>query len=938
MRAVECRCPWTVAILTALGLSIGIFQAEPCWAKTQSLAQRVSAAQSLPADIVLEPGVHAVSKNLSIPANVTLVFKPGALLEISGATVTHGGGIEAGAHTIFRFAKGGKLAAATPYSGRVVMVRPEWWGAKADGKTDCTQALRHALSYAQGYPKCLLSPGHYRTTGQILGPDTARVHLEGPRPEVGVNSQHIKGWSMATIEHEAADGWLIDDKGGNPDIYISGPFIIRNLAFRAKGGGSLIRLGFPDGSKRHRAPPRGLLVEHCNFEGVTRGDMRQAALGHAYISDPTGRVIRNSQKILAFRGFDMKVLNCSFYGGDTAIYMKDVDSPRIENCRIGGCNIGIFRDKHTRGSGVNGHYHGLHFESVSLGMLVFAAGHNSVANCRFEAPFGDGGTYDLTTGASPSGAQYRDSPGRNVQADGPGNRILVKDHHFRNGDTVFFMGGGTPKGISVRNKSYTVTDAAKDSFRISESPNGPAVNFEASKRHFFAQKGLPPLGITASAEYGSPVVTFSQDMRGLLFADLSVIRVFENRQGKVTGRSFEGLVRDFVENSGGRQVRLYASDLKTERRHEFVLTVPWSAGGCRVERILCPAILVGPEASVMASNCEGSGGQGRSTSGPAPVVIVQPGSRPSMIHGWSLPKGRPALVIGNRGTDGSPNEPDEGVTFVACSPKVYPPASHPFANVVDMNTQHGTLEHTRRSQPYFMGREQYGPPQNGSGLLDRVWSWTPKTFSMQYHRHHDSPLMEPVTDDNGAGELFCWRFDSTVYRYPEKYRSQYQQFFVVDATLPRQGRIALRIKARGINGPAALMAVPCRLTPHGPAPIERIKPMTLTFDDAAFTTKTVILDIPAQLGSWTTLDAKRSPGFLFGIASGNGVYCPAISVEEVASSGSISTVRSLTGYGPPDKLGVKAPPGSMYLNLRGGSGSTLYVKESGLEADGWVAK
>lgn len=43
------------------------------------------------------------------------------------------------------------------------------------------------------------------------------------------------------------------------------------------------------------------------------------------------------------------------------------------------------------------------------------------------------------------------------------------------------------------------------------------------------------------------------------------------------------------------------------------------------------------------------------------------------------------------------------------------------------------------------------------------------------------------------------------------------------------------------------------------------------------------------------------------------------------------------GTGSPETV-VVAPVGSIYKRLDGGAGTTLYVKESGVAATGWVAK
>lgn len=51
----------------------------------------------------------------------------------------------------------------------------------------------------------------------------------------------------------------------------------------------------------------------------------------------------------------------------------------------------------------------------------------------------------------------------------------------------------------------------------------------------------------------------------------------------------------------------------------------------------------------------------------------------------------------------------------------------------------------------------------------------------------------------------------------------------------------------------------------------------------------------------------------------------------------ISSVKVHNGTGAPEGV-VTANVGSLYLRLDGGASTTLYVKESGTNATGWVAK
>lgn len=51
-----------------------------------------------------------------------------------------------------------------------------------------------------------------------------------------------------------------------------------------------------------------------------------------------------------------------------------------------------------------------------------------------------------------------------------------------------------------------------------------------------------------------------------------------------------------------------------------------------------------------------------------------------------------------------------------------------------------------------------------------------------------------------------------------------------------------------------------------------------------------------------------------------------------------NTVAIITsGTGSPEAV-VTAPIGSLYTNITGGAGTTLYVKESGVSNTGWIAK
>lgn len=63
------------------------------------------------------------------------------------------------------------------------------------------------------------------------------------------------------------------------------------------------------------------------------------------------------------------------------------------------------------------------------------------------------------------------------------------------------------------------------------------------------------------------------------------------------------------------------------------------------------------------------------------------------------------------------------------------------------------------------------------------------------------------------------------------------------------------------------------------------------------------------------------------------------SVQTAASINALMDVTAVlySGSGSPEGV-IVAPIGSLYTRTDGGTGTTLYVKESGTDENGWVAK
>ena len=102
--------------------------------------------------LVLNPGTWTMSNNLTIPANITLILPPGAILS-GTASLTINGPFVAGAYQVFgsNISIGGKP--------RVGGILPEWFGVVGDNVVDDTTNFQRSLTFAAslGMP-LLVSP------------------------------------------------------------------------------------------------------------------------------------------------------------------------------------------------------------------------------------------------------------------------------------------------------------------------------------------------------------------------------------------------------------------------------------------------------------------------------------------------------------------------------------------------------------------------------------------------------------------------------------------------------------------------------------------------------------------------------------------------------------------------------------------------------------
>jgi hypothetical protein len=90
------------------------------------------------AEILLPAGTYIIGTNITIPSNICLNFICGAILSPnSGVTITINGSVKTGLYQIFS-GSGSVVGIGTVY--------PEWWGAKPDNSTDCSNAFDSAYN------------------------------------------------------------------------------------------------------------------------------------------------------------------------------------------------------------------------------------------------------------------------------------------------------------------------------------------------------------------------------------------------------------------------------------------------------------------------------------------------------------------------------------------------------------------------------------------------------------------------------------------------------------------------------------------------------------------------------------------------------------------------------------------------------------------------
>ncbi len=129
------------------------------------IGQKIVSASANCADCTVDVprGSYTLAASSSAPRTVVLRFEPGAVVTVpSGVKWTIDSELDIGNHQAFRVLPGGSVTIGKG------MTQPEWFGAKGDGVTDDTDALRAAAAaLPSNHGVVRLGVGFYLVTGTV---------------------------------------------------------------------------------------------------------------------------------------------------------------------------------------------------------------------------------------------------------------------------------------------------------------------------------------------------------------------------------------------------------------------------------------------------------------------------------------------------------------------------------------------------------------------------------------------------------------------------------------------------------------------------------------------------------------------------------------------------------------------------------------------------
>lgn len=264
-----------------------------------------------------------VSANTTTNANTVLRFQPGYILTVAtGITLTISGPMEVGTYQIFSCQGTGVVDITSAF---VPWAFSEWWGAKADGTTDCSDAINAAcvahpvvrLNYGPYYcTKTLEVLANRKLLGTTTGGGVAGTFIKTAAAGTYTGGYAIRLNSAAVVTPVV--GAVISDlhlgyvgaTNATSGIYASGTCLIEHIRFSHANG--LYLAGTAD----------AITVRRCQFDcngGATDYDIYSASLGDGMLFENNHHTASGGGnagiKIYYRTAFHMRncVANCTIY-------------------------------------------------------------------------------------------------------------------------------------------------------------------------------------------------------------------------------------------------------------------------------------------------------------------------------------------------------------------------------------------------------------------------------------------------------------------------------------------------------------------------------------------------------------------------------------------------------------------------------------------------
>ena len=179
----------------------------------KGLARQVFDLGDKPATLKIE-SVESVATDLQVPANICLQFEMGGRVAVAdGAALTITGPVQAPLAHIF------EGPGQVVFDSRFVKeVYPQWWGAKADRKTDDTAAIQAAIDANHQGGRVFLPAGTYavsktitlRNKTRLIGARAmlrgiVKTMLQAPNPAVRTSGWRIRGLTLNGMDRQSSE-------------------------------------------------------------------------------------------------------------------------------------------------------------------------------------------------------------------------------------------------------------------------------------------------------------------------------------------------------------------------------------------------------------------------------------------------------------------------------------------------------------------------------------------------------------------------------------------------------------------------------------------------------------------------------------------------------------------------------------------------------------